>query len=152
MGALMPSESLVVSDKTRIWSSKEHKLFPKTKSNSAVPVHTRSEVRRKRGRCNVQLCSLGARGGGAKIDSSTLVQRSQEPPQLLFIESGGAMRTRNRPRRKPLCSLAARGGGVELATPRSFSTPASKSRCGCESARMALISIGHCFRGRLLNG
>ena len=32
---------------------KEHKFFLKTKSNGAVPVHTRSEVRRKRGRDNV---------------------------------------------------------------------------------------------------
>jgi hypothetical protein len=48
------------------------------------------------------LCSLGARGGGAKIDNSTLVQRSQEPPQLPFTESRGAMRTRSHPRQRLL--------------------------------------------------
>ena len=80
------------------------------------------------------------------------MQRFKEPPQLPFTESGGAMRTRSHPRRRLLCSFAARGGSAELTAPRSFNTP--KSRCGCpsESARMALNSLGHRFRGSFLDG
>jgi hypothetical protein len=43
---------------------KEHKHFPKTKSNGASPAHARSEVRRERGRGNVVINRKSPHGCG----------------------------------------------------------------------------------------
>jgi|AntAceMinimDraft_1070359.scaffolds.fasta_scaffold174002_1 hypothetical protein len=55
MRSLMPAEKMLLVTKLESCRPKEQKQSPKTKCNGAAPAHTRSEVRRKRGRGNVAI-------------------------------------------------------------------------------------------------
>jgi hypothetical protein len=130
---------------------------PRSRSASKSRCSYRSP--RAAGKC-AQKCAIAEgfvavgppKGGGVDAESTALVLRSQEPLQLPFTESGGALHAISHPRRRLLCSLAARGSGAELTAPRSFSTPKSRRGYLSESVRMALKSLGSRFRGRLLDG